>query len=95
MTPRWLVCLVLGLAAPAVHAQTAPAPAPEFGYTEEQDVDLEPLAPSPPPALPAEQPAQRPFPDSVWTSGHWYWDGGEWRFKPSSRSRRSERVRRI
>jgi len=84
MTPRWLVCLVLGLAAPAVHAQTAPVAAPESGYTEQEDLDLEPLAPSPPPALPLEQPAPRPFPDAVWTSGHWYWDGGEWRFKPGA-----------
>ncbi|MFY0568001.1 hypothetical protein ACN28E_29790 [Archangium lansingense] len=84
MTPRWLVCLVLGLAAPAAHAQTAPVAAPELGYTEEADADLDPLAPSPPPALPLERPTARPFADSVWTSGHWYWDGNEWRFKPGA-----------
>lgn len=82
MTPRWLVCLVLGLTAPAVHAQTAPVTAPGSGFAEE--AELEPLAPSPPPALPLERPTPQPFPDAVWTSGHWYWDGGEWRFKPGA-----------
>lgn len=88
MTPRWLMCLVLGLATPVVHAQTAPVPSPdsdsEYSADSADADDLEPTAPAPPPALPSETPTPRPFADAVWTSGHWYWDGGEWRFKPGA-----------
>ncbi|WP_426749180.1 YXWGXW repeat-containing protein [Myxococcus sp. Y35] len=75
------------LAAPLVHAQTAPVPASEPGYseyayddTEFEDEDTAPLAPYAPPALLAENPPARPYPGAVWASGHWYWDGNEWRF---------------
>ncbi|PTL85440.1 YXWGXW repeat-containing protein [Vitiosangium sp. GDMCC 1.1324] len=88
MTPRWLVGLVLGLASPVVHAQTAPVAAPDSEFSANadanDDANLEPTAPSPPPELPAETPTARPFSDAVWTSGHWYWDGNQWRFKPGA-----------
>ncbi|WP_163783430.1 YXWGXW repeat-containing protein [Myxococcus vastator] len=87
MTPRWWACLVTLLAAPMVHAQTAPVPASEPGYseyayddTEFEDEDTAPMAPSAPPQLPAENASARPFAGAVWASGHWYWDGNEWRF---------------
>jgi hypothetical protein len=76
--------LVVGLATPVVHAQTAPVAAPDSEFTEEAQAEVEPMAPSPPPALPQETPSARPFPDAVWTSGHWYWDGDQWRFKPGA-----------
>lgn len=78
MTPRWWMVLVLGLAAPVVHAQTAPVFAPDSELADE--VDSEPVAPYAPPDLPDERPTPRPFADAVWASGHWYWDGEEWRF---------------
>ncbi|WNG37486.1 hypothetical protein F0U61_30215 [Archangium violaceum] len=86
MSPRWLVCLVLGLATPVVHAQTAPAAAPDSEFAGDMDVEeeLAPTAPSPPPPLPEETPTARPFADAVWTSGHWYWDDSQWRFKPGA-----------
>jgi hypothetical protein len=56
--------------------------APDDGYYGDgEEVDEEPYAPGPPPALPPESPTVRPFSDAVWTSGHWYWDDGQWRFK--------------
>ncbi len=94
MTPRWLVCLAVVLATPAVHAQTAPVPAedPEaysdpYGDGEDfgqEDEDLPPTAPYAPPELPAEKPTARPYAGAVWASGHWYWDGSEWRLNPGS-----------
>ncbi|GHG68230.1 YXWGXW repeat-containing protein [Comamonas sp. JC664] len=87
MTPRWWACLVAMLAAPMVHAQTAPVPASdpdyaEYAYddTEFEDDDTAPMAPYAPPQLPAENASARPFAGAVWASGHWYWDGNEWRF---------------
>lgn len=89
MTPRFWVCLVGLLAAPAVHAQTSPAPAwdpdardeyeeaYEAAGPEEEDV---PTAPYAPPELPEENPPARPFAGAVWASGHWFWDGSEWRY---------------
>jgi hypothetical protein len=90
MTPRYWACLVALLAAPVVQAQTTPLPAWEpddSGYEdsgahddagyEEEDV---PTAPYAPPELPEENPPNRPFSGAVWASGHWYWDGEEWRY---------------
>lgn len=86
MTPRWLLCAVVGLAAPMVHAQTAPVAAQgeEYAQDSESDEDTLPLAPSAPPALPQESPTAKPFADAVWTSGHWYWDESQWRYKPGA-----------
>lgn len=90
MTPRWLACVVVGLAAQAVYAQTAPMAAPEYEEAEtfeempEGEGDSTPIAPMPPPELPQETPTRRPYPDAVWTSGHWFWDGDQWRFKPGA-----------
>ena len=88
MNPRWLFGLMLGLAAPMVHAQTTPVASPEAGvaaqgdyYGEEDYGDEQPLAPTAPPALPQETPTARPYSDAVWTSGHWYWDESQWRYK--------------
>ena len=90
MTPRWLLCAVIGLAAPVVHGQTNPTYSQEYNsqdYGSQGDdggEDTSPVAPSAPPALPQETPTARPYSDAVWTSGHWYWDGGQWRFKPGA-----------
>ncbi|MET0403731.1 MAG: hypothetical protein ABW123_15075 [Cystobacter sp.] len=84
MSPRWWMYLMVGLAAPVVHAQTAPAYSQDAqsygyddGYTEEE---AGPIAPYAPPALPNEVQSARPYRDAVWASGHWYWDGNEWRY---------------
>ncbi|MFP2910772.1 hypothetical protein ACLESD_38195 [Pyxidicoccus sp. 3LFB2] len=91
MTPRFWMCLVALLAAPVVHGQTSPLPSqdPEDpgyeqydeGYDgtapEEEDV---PTAPYAPPELPRENPPAKPYAGAVWASGHWYWDGSEWRY---------------
>ncbi|WP_224241762.1 hypothetical protein [Hyalangium gracile] len=82
MAPRWLACVVVGLATQAVYAQTAPVAASE--YEDDYEVDSSPIAPYAPPALPDERPTPRPFAGAVWTSGHWYWDGDEWRYKPGA-----------
>ncbi|WP_257454752.1 hypothetical protein [Archangium lipolyticum] len=86
MTRRWWMCLVVALAAPMVQAQTAPVAAPEFENADVADdvEDASPIAPSPPPALPAETPSAPPFANAVWASGHWFWDGSEWRFNPGT-----------
>jgi hypothetical protein len=82
MTPRWLACVVVGLASQLALGQTAPVAAPD---DEDAEVlDASPTAPYAPPVLPSESPSPRPFAGAVWTSGHWYWDGGEWRFKPGA-----------
>ncbi|XXF80299.1 hypothetical protein P2318_11245 [Myxococcaceae bacterium GXIMD 01537] len=84
MAPRWLFCGVVVLATHVAQAQTAPVPSEdtEARYAEEMEDDVEavPLAPSAPPQLPSESPTSRPFQGAVWASGHWYWDGDEWRF---------------
>ncbi|WP_395804799.1 hypothetical protein [Archangium minus] len=74
------------MATPVVHAQTAPAAAPDSEFAEDlaAEEELAPTAPSPPPPLPEETPTARPFADAVWTSGHWYWDDSQWRFKPGA-----------
>ena len=90
MTPRWLLCAVIGLAAPVVHGQTNPTYSQEYGsqdygsqdYEPDENMNSGPVAPSAPPALPRESPTARPYGDAVWTSGHWYWDGAQWRYKP-------------
>lgn len=82
MAPRWLACVVVGLATQAVYGQTAPVTAQQ--YEDDYEVDSGPVAPSAPPALPDDRPTPRPFAGAVWTSGHWYWDGDEWRFKPGA-----------
>ncbi|HVG62581.1 MAG TPA: hypothetical protein VNA24_28715 [Hyalangium sp.] len=82
MTLRWLACVVVGLAAQAGYGQTAPVAAPDYEDTELADAP--PMAPTAPPALPHESPSPRPFAGAVWTSGHWFWDGAEWRFKPGA-----------
>lgn len=84
MAPRWLACVVIALATQAVYAQTAPVAAPDYEYGDDTAVDSSPVAPSPPPALPDEQPTARPFAGAVWTAGHWFWDGATWRFKPGA-----------
>ncbi|ATB38510.1 hypothetical protein CYFUS_003945 [Cystobacter fuscus] len=89
MTPRWWMCLMIGLAAPVVHGQTAPSYSQDSsqGYYDEDEYSEEeagPLAPYAPPALPNETQTARPFRDAVWASGHWYWDGNEWRFNPGT-----------
>lgn len=84
MAPRWLVCLMLGLASPLVHAQMAPVVAPDSNSEFSDAEDWGPTAPYAPPELPPEKRPPRPFADAVWTSGHWYWDGAEWRFKPGA-----------
>lgn len=91
MTPRWLI-VVAGLVAPMVHAQTQPVAASDSDATAnmaadddyDDEVDGQPLAPSAPPALPQETPSARPYAEAVWTSGHWYWDDTQWRYKPGA-----------
>ncbi|MBU8900099.1 hypothetical protein DRW03_18620 [Corallococcus sp. H22C18031201] len=82
---RWWVCLAVGLATQGAFAQTAPVaamePASESYGDSDMDDDSGPVAPSPPPQLPAENPTARPDSDSVWASGFWFWDGGQWVFK--------------
>lgn len=91
MTPRFWVCLVAVLASPVVHAQTSPVPArdpdesryetsDDGAYDAQPQEDEVPTAPSAPPGLPDEKPSARPFAGAVWASGHWDWDGNEWRY---------------
>lgn len=91
MTPRFWVCLVAVLAAPMVYGQTTPVPAQDpddsryasdegdydDGAPEEDDI---PTAPTAPPEMPDERPSARPYAGAVWASGHWDWDGNEWRY---------------
>ncbi|MFP2931164.1 hypothetical protein ACLESO_39420 [Pyxidicoccus sp. 3LG] len=94
MTPRSWVYLVALMAAPVVQAQTTPVPSedPEYSQYQEQDgyddslagEDEVPTAPMAPPELPAETPPARPFAGAVWASGHWFWDGDEWRINPGT-----------
>lgn len=81
MTSRWLACMVVGLATQAVYAQTEPVAAQDYDYEDSAPADSTPSAPYAPPEMPAERPTARPFAGAVWTSGHWYWDGSQWRFK--------------
>src|SRR4051812_12176234 len=82
MRARWLACVVAGVAAPGVYAQTEPVAATEYQGGDE--VEAPPVAPSAPPALLAERPTARPYAGAVWTSGHWFWDGSQWRYKPGA-----------
>lgn len=82
MTLRWLACVVAGLASQVALGQTAPVAAPEYEDTEQ--VEAPPMAPYAPPELPQDAPTPRPYAGAVWTSGHWFWDGAEWRFKPGA-----------
>ncbi|MCE9669271.1 hypothetical protein LY474_15780 [Myxococcus stipitatus] len=95
MSPRSWLCLVALMSAPVVQAQTAPVPSQDPGYSndgrgddgdfdDDSDEELAPMAPQPPPPLPAEQPTRRPYAGAVWASGHWYWDGDQWRFNPGT-----------
>ncbi|WP_426733103.1 hypothetical protein [Myxococcus faecalis] len=94
MSPRSWLWMVALLSAPVVQAQTTPVPAAdpsydgrEYGegeFDEDSDEEIAPMAPQPPPALPTEQPSRRPYAGAVWASGHWYWDGDEWRFNPGT-----------
>lgn len=84
MASRWLACVVVGLATQAVYAQTEPVASQDYQESEYEDTaqaDTGPVAPTPPPALQAERPTARPFAGAVWTAGHWFWDGSQWRFK--------------
>jgi hypothetical protein len=80
MTPRWLACVVVGLATQTVYAQTEPVAAQDYEEADQQ-IDAGPVAPNAPPELPQERPTARPYAGAVWTAGHWYWDGSQWRFK--------------
>lgn len=85
MGSRWWVGLIVGLATQGAFAQTSPVAADDWGddaYAQSNVADDSgPIAPSPPPDLPAESPTPRPYAGAVWTSGHWYWDGDSWQFK--------------
>ncbi|WP_277991455.1 hypothetical protein [Corallococcus macrosporus] len=85
MGSRWWMGLIVGLATQGAFAQTSPVAADDWGddaYVQDSNADDSgPIAPSPPPDLPAESPTPRPYAGAVWTSGHWYWDGDNWQFK--------------
>jgi hypothetical protein len=87
MKSRWWLSPVVGLAAQAALAQTAPVASPEqderYGHEAQYDdgEEGEMFAPTAPPRLPREVRPRAPFPGAVWTTGHWYWEGGEWHFK--------------
>ncbi|NOK19769.1 YXWGXW repeat-containing protein, partial [Corallococcus carmarthensis] len=86
MGSRWWVGVIVGLATQGAFAQTSPVAADDWGdddaYVQQSNAeDSGPIAPSPPPDLPAESPTPRPYAGAVWTSGHWYWDGDSWQFK--------------
>ena len=71
----------VGLLAVALAANGHAVDYDEDDYSEDE---AGPLAPYAPPALPNETQTARPFRDAVWASGHWYWDGNEWRFNPGT-----------